>query len=165
MPELFDIYDADRNRTGKVWPRGVTMRPDDFRLVVFAWILRRDGRLLMTRRHPDEVWGGYWECTGGGVQAGETSLQGALRELKEEIGVSFSAAEASLLRRYLDGNVWVDVWLFQKDLALSELRLQKTEVTEAKWVDRKEYERMCRQGLVVPSCTRFYKWKEEKGIR
>lgn len=26
----------------------------------------------------------------------------------------------------------------------------------------KKYEFMCRQGIVVPACTRFYEWLEEK---
>lgn len=116
----------------------------------------------MTKRHPDKVWGGCWECTGGGVQAGETSLQGALRELREEIGVSYAGQDASLLHSGRDGNVWIDVWLFRKSPALVSLRLLSKEVTQAKWADRAEYERMCRQGIVVPACTRFYEWMEER---
>ena len=162
MPEFFDIYDRDKNRTGKTWPRGMPMKQGDYRLVGYAWIMNQDGFVLLTRRHPDEVWGGYWECTGGGVQAGETSLQGMLRELKEEIGVSFSEKEASLLHSSLDGNVWVDSWIFNKDPALSELRLQPKEVTRAIWVCRAEYERMRRQGVLVPACTHFYEWLEER---
>ncbi|MCI1966541.1 MAG: NUDIX domain-containing protein [Oscillospiraceae bacterium] len=138
------------------------MKPGDFRLVVYAWLFNEDGRVLMTLRHPEKVWGGYWECTAGGVQAGETSLQGALRELREEIGMSFSERDASLLHRKLDGNVWVDIWLFRKSPALSELHLQPEEVTRAKWVDRAEYGQMCQNGMVVPACTRFYEWMEEK---
>ncbi|WP_411676600.1 NUDIX hydrolase [Caproicibacter sp.] len=160
MPELCDVYDQNKNRTGRVWTRGVPMRLGDYRLVVYAWIFDREGQLLMTRRHPKKVWGGCWECTAGGVQAGETSLQGALRELREEIGVSFAEKDASLLHSSLDGNVWIDTWLFQ-NCRVGELRLQPEEVTQAKWVGREEYEDMCRQGIVVPACTRFYEWMKE----
>ncbi|QAT49434.1 NUDIX domain-containing protein [Caproiciproducens sp. NJN-50] len=162
MPELCDVYDKDRNKTGRVWPRGVPMRPDDFRLVVYAWSLGPDGRVLMTKRHPGKVWGGCWECTGGGAQAGETSLQAVLRELREEIGVSYSERDASLLHSGLDGNTWIDVWLFRENPALNSLCLQPREVTQARWVSRTEYEGMCRRGIVVPACTRFYEWLEEK---
>ena len=163
MPEFCDVYDENRNRTGRIWPRRVPMGPGDFHLVVYAWILDRGGRVLMTRRHPDKAsWGGLWECTGGGVQAGETSLQGALRELNEEIGVSYSERDAFLLHSDEDRNVWIDTWLFQKSPELNMLRLQPEEVTQARWVDRAEYEKMCRQGMVVPFCTRFYEWLEEK---
>jgi len=162
LPELCDVYDQNKNRTGRVWPRYSPMKPGDCRLVVYAWTLGRDGRVLMTQRHPHKVWGGFWECTGGGVQAGETSLQGALRELREEIGVSYSEQDAFLLHSRLDGNVWIDVWLFRENPALDSLCLQPEEVTQAKWVDRPEYERMCQMGIVAPACTRFYEWLEEK---
>lgn len=163
MPELCDVYDRNGNKTGRIQPRGLPLKNGDYRLVVYAWIEDEAGRVLLTRRHAaKKLWGGYWECTGGGVQAGETSLDAALRELHEEIGVSFRPSEATLLRRELDGDTFLDIWLFRKHPALSELRLQPDEVAEAKWADRSEYELLCRAGRMVPFCTRFYQWREEK---
>lgn len=45
----------------------------------------QDGKLLVVRRVAhDDYLAGEWELPGGGVDAGETIEQGALRELKEE---------------------------------------------------------------------------------
>jgi 8-oxo-dGTP diphosphatase len=45
----------------------------------------QDGRLLVVRRVAhDDFLAGEWELPGGGVDAGETIEQGAVRELKEE---------------------------------------------------------------------------------
>ena len=43
---------------------------------------------MITQRHPDKKAGGMWEFSGGGVLAGETTKQAAVRELEEEIGIS-----------------------------------------------------------------------------
>lgn len=45
----------------------------------------QDGKLLVVRRVADDDFlAGEWELPGGGVDAGETIEQGAVRELKEE---------------------------------------------------------------------------------
>lgn len=45
-----------------------------------------DGRMLLTRRGPFESSPGYWDAPGGGVEQGETHLQAAIREGREELG-------------------------------------------------------------------------------
>jgi len=45
-----------------------------------------DGKVLLTRRSPFESSPGYWDFTGGGVEEGETELEAALREGREELG-------------------------------------------------------------------------------
>lgn len=46
----------------------------------------RDGRVLMTRRAASESSPGYWDFAGGSVEEGETELEAALREGREELG-------------------------------------------------------------------------------
>jgi 8-oxo-dGTP pyrophosphatase MutT (NUDIX family) len=45
-----------------------------------------DRRILMTRRSPGETSPGSWDFAGGSVEPGETYLQAALREGREELG-------------------------------------------------------------------------------
>jgi 8-oxo-dGTP diphosphatase len=162
MPEMIDIYDAHRNRTGRICERGTPMREGEYRLVVYAWLLNPKNEVLLTRRHPSKVWGGYWECTAGHVQAGENSLEGALRELREEVGVEADGQDGMLLRQETDGSVFVDAWLFHSETPAESLVLQASEVTDAKWAGRTEYEEMCRKGLLVPACTEFSSWRKEE---
>lgn len=54
-----------------------------------------DGKVLLLKRSDEEKnYGGYWGLPGGGVEAGETPEQGALREAGEEIGYSPDQAPA-----------------------------------------------------------------------
>ena len=58
---------------------------------VLALIQDRAGRTLITQRSADKRWAaGWWEVPGGGVLAGETSLQAVVREVREEVGLDLS---------------------------------------------------------------------------
>ena len=46
------------------------------------------GKVLLLRRSKTDPWRpGGWNLPGGGVEPGETSLQGAIRETREEAGL------------------------------------------------------------------------------
>lgn len=156
MAELWDIYDRYRNKTGRTHERGKPLSMGDYHLVVSIWIINSKGEILLTKRHPDKHWGGYWECTGGSVTAGEDSLQGALRETVEEIGIELNGEEGILLSEERRESDFFDSWLFKKDFTLSDIVLQEEEVVDAKWVNKQEYEAMFRKGLIVPTLKNFY---------
>ncbi len=59
------------------------------RIEVAAVVLRRkDGKVLLAERRPNQIAGGYWEVPGGKIEPGETPEQAARRELAEEVGVT-----------------------------------------------------------------------------
>jgi 8-oxo-dGTP diphosphatase len=60
------------------------------RVEVVAAIVRRNGKILITRRLDHVHLGGLWEFPGGKVEA-EESLEGALlREIREELGMEIA---------------------------------------------------------------------------
>ena len=91
--ELWDAYDREGNPLGFDIVRGEPMPEGVYHLVAEIFAVTTDGRVLITKRHPDKTWGGYWEYTGGSVVKGETPLPGAIRELREETGVTVSARD------------------------------------------------------------------------
>ena len=101
MTELWDIYDSDRNPTGRVEPRG-SLVIGDYHLVVHIWLMNEKGEILVTQRAQNKPWGLFWETTGGSVLAGETSLQAAVREVR--VGATKTIGEfvvAEELGRYI----------------------------------------------------------------
>jgi len=55
---------------------------------VVAAVIERDGRYLLGRRPADKQHGGLWEFPGGKLNPGETLLDGARRELSEELSLA-----------------------------------------------------------------------------
>jgi len=57
----------------------------------------RDGLLLVARRAAAAHLAGAWESPGGKIEEGEEPAAAALRELREETGLSASSAEPLLI--------------------------------------------------------------------
>ena len=89
------------------------------------------------------------------VDKDETSLEGAIRELKEELGIEVSESDFDFIISFKREHVFVDVWLIELDIELEELHLQKEEVSEARWVSIAELKKMVEDGSFVKS-TKLY---------
>ena len=57
------------------------------KLVVAALVTDEAGRILITRRRPDQPLPDQWEFPGGKMEPGESPEEALVRELSEEIGV------------------------------------------------------------------------------
>ena len=157
MEELIDIYDRDRNFTGLTVPReGARMAEGQYMLYVLAIIEDRQGRILITQRSMDKHWAaGWWEVTGGGVSAGETSEQAIVRELAEEVGLD--VADYPLERIYAYENVdldsgdnyIVDIYRFQLDFTVEDVVLQASEAIDCKLATFAEIEELADQGVFL----------------
>ena len=156
--EYWDLYNKDREKIGKLHKRGNPIEDGTYFIVVNVWIVNSKNEVLLAqRRLHKKLWGGSWECSASGsVLAGEDSLQGALRETKEEIGVTLSPLEAVLLESIRREDNFRDTFLFMQDIPICELELHPDEVIDAKWVTKEEYIDMCSQGLIVPSAQNFW---------
>ena len=94
-----------------------------FHLVVHVWIVNAKGEYLISQRAASRPsYPLMWECVGGSVLRGESSVDGAVREVKEEVGIDLSPAAGILVdsevRKIVNGTVFndiKDVWLFPYD--------------------------------------------------
>ena len=107
--ELWDIYDIDRQKTGKLCRRvdGKALADQDYHLVVHICLFNPHGQLLIQRRQLDKAgYPGLWDVTAAGsALAGETSAQAAARELFEEMGIrhDFTNGRAACTVNFPDG--------------------------------------------------------------
>ena len=126
-----------------------------YHLSVSAWIVNQQGQYLLSQRHPKKQYPLYWECTGGSVLSGETSLQGAIREVKEELGILLTPGSEKLIYQTRRENVqdFYDVWLFHRDIKIEEMRLQETEVVDVQWVSSDKLFEMFRLKQLHPLIT------------
>ena len=79
---------------------------------------------------------GEWAATGGAAITGENSYTAANRELFEELGIKSNKDTLKKLFRIKRRNSFLDVWYINCNTPAEDLRLQHSEVAEAKWISR-----------------------------
>lgn len=151
MAELWDLYDKNRAPLNRTHERGKNLERGTYHIAVGIWTVNSKNEVLLTLRAPEKHdWPNMWENTAGSVLAGETSLQGAIRELREETGIVVSEEEFTFVATERTRNAFGDCYMVRKDVPISELTLQKGETCDAKWVSIEELDRMIGEGLVAP---------------
>ena len=134
--ELWDIYDSNKQPTGRTMKRNDWHRQDgDYHLTVLALVKTPEGRLLITQRKADKEWAPLkWEIPGGGVRAGETSEEAVLREVQEETGLKVLKEQGKLIHTYRNdspeehNNYFVDIYQFILPFTASDVHIQEDEV-------------------------------------
>ena len=131
--EFNDIYDENRNLTGRVHRRGTPWQPGEFGLIVCVWVYDGRGHLLLTRRAQGKSFAGTWENSGGAVQAGETSRDAIARELFEETGIRAEPEEFELLESDRDRNMFYDHYCLKRRISLKNIVLLPGETDAVQW--------------------------------
>lgn len=133
MTEYNDIYDRDRNLTGRVHRRGTPWKKGEYGLVVCVWVYDGHGKVLLTRRAPEKSAAGTWENSGGAVKAGEDSLTAIVRELREETGITAKPEEFELLDACTERGTHYDHYCLRRDPAKVKVVLQPGETDGVQW--------------------------------
>lgn len=150
--EYWDIYDAERTKTGKTMLRGENFPDGAYHLVVHICVFNDKNEMLIQQRQPfKEGWPNMWDITvGGSAVKGDSSQTAAERELMEELGVEVNLKG---VRPHLTVNFdrgFDDIYLIEKEVDISELSLQPEEVQAAKWASREEILKMIENGVFIP---------------
>ena len=147
--ELWDVYDENRNKTGKLHRRGDPLGEGEYHLVVSVWMRNSRGEYLLTKRSANKGFPNMWESTGGSALAGDDSLAAALREAKEETGLSLDENKGRCILSMRGKDNFIDVWLFEQDFDLNEVVLQPGETCDKMYANRDLIEKLASQGLFV----------------
>ena len=149
--ELWDIYDEERRLTGKTMVRGEAYPEDGYHLVVHMCVFNSKGEMLLQRRQLDkDGWPGMWEMgASGSILKGETPLQGAIRELKEECGLDGEDMELLFVCHNEVTFYWH--YLCVTDCPKDSVTLQEGETIAYKWVSREELLAVINSDRFVPT--------------
>lgn len=160
--EIWDLLDGDRRPLGMTHPRGqdYPLPAGAYHLAVTVLTMTPDGRLLLTRRAPTKrLYPGYWELTAGSAVAGETSLEAAARELREETGLVV-AQHGSLeqLGSLREPTAFMDVYLLRTATSAEDttITLQEGETVDHRWVDLLTFESLLHDGQIPPPVAMRY---------
>lgn len=150
--ELWDLYTRDRIKTGETMVRGAAQPEGVYRMVVHCCIFNSQGEMLIQQRQPfKDDWKNLWDITvGGSAIAGDTSQMAIERELNEELGLEISFADIRPVLTVNFSGGFDDMYVVEKDVDLSELKLQYEEVQAAKWAGKDEILEMIDDGVFIP---------------
>ena len=86
--EYIDVLDKNGNKTGEIKEKNNIYNDGDFHKTIHVWIINDNNEILVQKRSPKkETFAGLWAISvAGHVRSGETSIDAAKRELREELG-------------------------------------------------------------------------------
>lgn len=132
--EYRDLYDKNRTLTGEKILNTKEIPHDKFILVVVIFIQNTKGEFLIQKRSKKKD--GLWATTGGHPKSGESSLDGIITEVKEELGIDIK--NPILFKQATGKNTFCDLYYLKQDIHLEDIKLQKNEVDEIKWASINE---------------------------
>lgn len=152
--EFWDIYDENKQLTGRKMKRNDwCLKEGEYHLTVLGVIARPDSTFLITKRVMTKAWApGWWEVSGGGVQAGESSEEAVRREVKEETGLDVRNAEGGYAFTYKrvnpdeGDNYFVDVYRFVMDIDEKDVSFQEAEIDGHMFATREQIESFAKEG-------------------
>ena len=158
--ELWDAYNADYE---KIEGAVLVRREDDtfpegmYHLVCEVLVRHVDGTYLLMKRDPTKpLFPNMWEATAGGsALQGESDVEGALRELREETGII--ADKLEFLDKSLGKHCWHVRFLCVTDCDKNSIKLQEGETCDYKWVSAAEVLAMTESELVGWQMRKFVK--------
>jgi len=152
--EYLEVLNANGSKTGVKKLKSDVHKQGDWHRSVHVWLMNSQNQILIQKRAPGKAaFPNHWDISSAGhVVAGEDSLTSALRETQEELGLTLNPQDLIYLftntrslvlnSGSLIENEIQDVFLVKKDVKLSDLRLQKKEVSEIKFVGLKKLKQM-----------------------
>ncbi len=148
--EIIDLYDRNKRKLNKTFIRGKDrLSAGEYYLLEQVWIVNKDNEILLTQRNENKSYGGFWEPTTGHVKTRESAVSGALRELKEELGVVVRPEELVYKKYIIVDNKIIDIWILNKDIELGEIVMKQDEVVNVKYVSMSEFKKMLKNGEVM----------------
>ena len=146
--EKRDLYDKNRNLTGETIFKGEEIPEGKYINVVLVFIQNSEGKFLIQKR--SEIKNGKYATTGGHPKSGETSLQGIITEVKEEIGVDVKPEDLVLYyggRSDTEKVFWDDYYIKMDIPNIEELKLQEEEVASVHWFSADEINELMKKEM------------------
>lgn len=158
MEEMLDVLNSDGTPTGETISKKDAHKNGVWHRAAHVWFVNNNKEILLQKRadHIESHPGEYDISAAGHLTAGDTFIRGALREVKEELGIELEEKELVKIGelscestqhegKYINKE-YNDIYVVKKDIPISDFTIQESEVSLIKYIPIKE----------------FKKWVEEK---
>jgi len=165
--EFIDIYDDLGQKCGKTEEKD---KAHKFALIhrgVCVWIINSNQEILLQTRSGHVMFPNMMDISfSGHIKAGETSLEAAMREGREELGINivtdnlqylFSCREYGGIDGYFENEI-DDVFLYKADIPIEEFSFCDNEVKEVSYVPLEEFKMMIESNstMLLPYETHYH---------
>ncbi len=155
MEEIFDIYDRNGKHLGtKEKSICHSPNPGFYHKPVWIWIINSDNKILVQKRAKcKKNFPSFWDMPSAGhVTAGESSIEGAIRETYEELGIKTKKEDYIFIKEYIYDQFFeiAQVYLLKLDAKISDFTLQPNEVEQVKWLTLNKFEKLFYSKEFVP---------------
>ena len=160
MEKVLDVYTKDGEYLGT---RPVTMfsneELDFYYKTVRVLLLNENNEILIQKRADNVIYcPGKWEFSASGhVEVGENELDAAIRETKEEIGVSLDKNSIKLINISTNKNALAHTFIGRIKNS-TKFTLQKEEVSEVKYVSLYDFKNLIYTDDFVPKEKSYYEF-------
>lgn len=171
MNELVDILDTNGNYTGQTCLKSEAHLKGLFHPTVHIWFYTLDGKILFQKRGKDKkTFPLLWDVSvAGHIGAGENTIEAAIREVEEEIGLQISLADLYKIGIFksmqkhshvLMDNEFHHTFLCELKIPISNLNKQESEVEDLALFQLADFKsKVNHEDLdgFVPHSTSYYK--------
>jgi isopentenyl-diphosphate Delta-isomerase len=151
--EYLDILDEQGNKTGEsrsyleAHEKGLT------HAAVHVWFVNSKKEILLQKRGKDrKFFPSHWDISAAGhVSAGQTHLEAATRETKEELGLNILESDLNLICTLRTDSVFPEmgmnnrefnpVYVVREDINISDIKLEDGEVEAVKFLSLGEFKK------------------------
>ncbi|HBY20856.1 MAG: hypothetical protein A2Y24_06020 [Clostridiales bacterium GWE2_32_10] len=153
--EKRDLYDENKILTGETIFKGEPIPQGKYYITVVAFVRNSKGEFLLEQL--PKAKNNFWSFPGGHPKSGESSLDGIVIELDEELGIKVTGEKLKLFETIKTEDDFVDLYYTTLDMNIADVVIQKEEVESAKWASIEEIEKMIKEGIFLPPHIDFYK--------
>ena len=152
--EKRDLYDENKKMTGETIFKGEPIPKERYYITVVIFIQNETGDFLIQKRVMEKD--GKWATTGGHPVSGESSKQGSVTEIKEELGIDVETKNIQLFRTIKTEDDFVDLYYLKENVNIDDVTVQKEEVAKAKWASIEEIKDMIQNDEFSRTHTEFF---------
>ena len=140
--------------TGETIYKGQDVPKGRYYITVVVFIQNSKNEFLIQKRVKKKD--GKWATTGGHPVSGETSKQGIITEIKEELGVDIVKENIKLFKTIKTEDDFVDIYYLKEDIDIKKIKIQKEEVEDVKWATIEEINELIKNEAFSESHTEFF---------
>ena len=154
--ELRDLYNSKKILTGEIIKKDDEVPLGRYYITVVVFIENDQGQFLIQKRVKKKD--GKWATTGGHPKAGESSIEGIVTEIEEELGVVVKQNELTLFKTIQTEDDFVDLYYLKKNIYIENIKIQDEEVEKVMWASREEINKLIVTKVFSSSHEEFYNY-------